>query len=306
MFGYTQEDIPTIRHWWPLAYPDDQYQQQVQEEWTRKVHQAIDTQSPIEPMEVVVTCKDGSKKNISWGFITIGKKNYAYGLDLTERKRAEESLYEANKKLRLLTSITRHDIVNQLMIMQSYLVLATDESDISLIQEYISKAHQMGARIETVLGFTREYETFGIISSGWQKIHQILEDAHNDVSLGEVTIENAIPIDIEIYADPIIRKVLTTLIENAVRHGKKITRIRFFCSQEENVVRIICEDDGIGIPLAEKEFIFDHGYGKHTGIGLFLSREILSITGLSIRECGESGEGARFEILVPAGKYRRT
>ena len=66
----------------------------------------------------------------------------------------------------------------------------------------------------------------------------------------------------------------------------------------------MCEDDGIGIPVAEKEYIFEHGFGKHTGIGLFLSREILSITGLSICECGEEGKGARFEITVPVGKFR--
>ena len=67
----------------------------------------------------------------------------------------------------------------------------------------------------------------------------------------------------------------------------------------------MCEDDGVGIADEEKDRIFEHQYGKHTGIGLFLSHEILSITGLSIRECGEEGKGARFEIIVPEGKYRR-
>jgi len=39
---------------------------------------------------------------------------------------------------------------------------------------------------------------------------------------------------------------------------------------------------------------------------LFLCREILSITGISDRENGEEGKGARFEILVPNGKFRFT
>ncbi len=72
----------------------------------------------------------------------------------------------------------------------------------------------------------------------------------------------------------------------------------------DNACIIVCEDDGIGILENEKDLIFEHGYGKHTGIGLFLSREILSITGLSIHECGEEGKGARFEITVPKGKFR--
>ena len=64
------------------------------------------------------------------------------------------------------------------------------------------------------------------------------------------------------------------------------------------------EDDGVGITDADKEHLFERGFGKHTGFGLFLSREILAITGISIRETGTAGTGARFEILVPKGAWR--
>ena len=67
---------------------------------------------------------------------------------------------------------------------------------------------------------------------------------------------------------------------------------------------IICEDDGSGIPLDEKERIFERGFGRNTGFGLFLSREILAIAGIEIRETGRPGEGARFELRVPPGEYR--
>ena len=92
MFGYTIEDVPSAKEWWPLAYPDENYRRQITDEWTRKVKYAIETQSPIEKMETVVSCKDGSKKNILWDFITLGDKNYSCGLDLTERKKAEEAM----------------------------------------------------------------------------------------------------------------------------------------------------------------------------------------------------------------------
>ena len=117
-------------------------------------------------------------------------------------------------------------------------------------------------------------------------------------------VENLIPQNLEIYADPIIRKVFSTLIENAIRHGGEITHIRLSSHMGENTQIITCDDDGLGVPSGEKGSIFDHGFGKNTGIGLFLAREILSITGLSIREVGIPGEGARFEILVPSGKFR--
>ncbi len=64
------------------------------------------------------------------------------------------------------------------------------------------------------------------------------------------------------------------------------------------------EDDGIGVRLDEKDQIFDKGFGSHTGLGLFLSREIFSITGITIIENGFFGKGAGFEIMVPPGTFR--
>ncbi|HUT39460.1 MAG TPA: ATP-binding protein, partial [Methanoregula sp.] len=63
-------------------------------------------------------------------------------------------------------------------------------------------------------------------------------------------------------------------------------------------------DNGNGIPDAIKEKIFERGYGKQKGMELFLVREILSITGITIKETGTFGKGARFEMLVPKGAYR--
>jgi PAS domain S-box-containing protein len=224
--------------------------------------------------------------------------------NITERKQAQEVLHESNKKLRMLTGITRHDIFNQLATVQIFQDLALVTSDLEKIHEYIYRAKEAGDRIEKTIGFTREYENFGIASSGWQLIHHIIESAKGEISPDNIIIQNLIPQNLEVYADPIIRKVFTTLIENAVRHGGSPSEIIFTCGKQDESVIITCKDDGVGVPSEEKEYIFDHGYGKHTGIGLFLAREILSITGLSIRECGVFGEGARFEIHVPTGKYR--
>jgi PAS domain S-box-containing protein len=99
LFGYTIEDVPSATVWWPLAYPDETYRNQIGEEWRRRIESAIKTHSTIEPMEVVVTCKDGSKKNISWGFVSTPTQNYSFGLDLTARKQAEAALQQVNADL---------------------------------------------------------------------------------------------------------------------------------------------------------------------------------------------------------------
>lgn len=131
MFGYTQEDIPTAEYWYSLAYPDADYRNLLVNEWTRRVKNAIDSQTPIEAMESVVRCKDGSTKNILWDFITLGDKNYAFGLDLTERKKAEEALrlseshlsvvFNNNHDMQLLVSVKPEGELRIVAVNQHYL-----------------------------------------------------------------------------------------------------------------------------------------------------------------------------------------
>jgi len=110
-----------------------------------------------------------------------------------------------------------------------------------------------------------------------------------------------------VYADPLLGRVLYNLIDNALRYGgEQMTVIRILSQESIRGLMIVCEDDGVGIPAGKKEAIFNRGYFKHTGFGLFLSREILAITGSTITETGEYGKGARFEITVPKGAYRFT
>jgi signal transduction histidine kinase len=182
--------------------------------------------------------------------------------------------------------------------------LALQSSDLEKIHEYVENARIAGEQIEKIISFTREYENFGIYGTGWLAIQPIVESACEEVECPGITFYNEIPQTLEILTDPIIRKVFTTLLENSIRHGEQVTQIRVRADRSNGDCIIVYEDDGIGIVGEDKEMIFEHGYGKHTGIGLFLAREILSITGLSIRECGTYQHGVRFEITVPTEKWR--
>ncbi len=101
-----------------------------------------------------------------------------------------------------------------------------------------------------------------------------------------------------------LERVFFNLIDNAVKHGVRVTAITVRCEREPDGILVIVEDNGVGIPAGEKEKIFERGFGKNTGLGLFLVREILAITGITIKEAGVYGKGARFEITVPRGVYR--
>jgi signal transduction histidine kinase len=98
--------------------------------------------------------------------------------------------------------------------------------------------------------------------------------------------------------------VFYNIVANAVEHGSQVSVIRLSATEMPECLLIRIEDDGIGIPTHDKEKIFQKGFGKNTGLGLFLSREILSITNITIKESGEFQRGARFELCVPKGIYR--
>jgi len=155
-----------------------------------------------------------------------------------------------------------------------------------------------------MIQFTKAYETIGETTPRWQDIRALVETAAKQVPTGNIVVKNDLPFGAEVFADPLIVKVCYNLIDNAVRHGGGITTIRFSAREHDGAFVIVCEDDGDGIPEALKEKIFEQGFGKNTGLGLFLARLVLSITGITIGETGEPGKGARFEITVPREKYR--
>lgn len=132
----------------------------------------------------------------------------------------------------------------------------------------------------------------------------LVDTAAKEITLGNIRVENDISAGMSVFADQLTIKVFFNLMDNAVRYGGKITTIRFSVEKLDGDCVIVCEDDGEGIAVDEKERIFERGFGKNTGLGLFLSREILAITGITIKETGEQGKGARFEMTVLEGMWR--
>lgn len=220
-----------------------------------------------------------------------------------ELNRFAQALNQANKKLNLLSSITRHDILNQLTAFLGYLELIEEETDDPKIKKYIELEKSIAETIRKQIQFTKDYHEIGVKSPQWFDVKKTIQTVTAPLPLCNGSLVININ-NLSIYADPLLEKVFYNLVENALRHGEGVSRITFSSILSEDSITIVCEDNGKGIPDKFKEAIFNRQYFKNTGFGLFLSREILGITGLSIKETGEQDNGGRFEITGPREYFR--
>ena len=217
-------------------------------------------------------------------------------------RRALDAMVLANRKMMLLESITRHDIKNQLGALLGFIELLKAKTTDPLLLQLIEKGVERAAKnIEQQIRFTGEYKQIGVHEPFWQDLETVLGRIHFPDT---VTLHADIR-GTGIFADPMLEKVFFNLLDNAIRHGVRVTEIRLSSRRDSGALVLLWEDNGIGIPADMKEKIFNRAaLGKNTGGGMFLSRMILEITGITIRETGEPGKGARFEIAVPPGMFR--
>ncbi len=224
--------------------------------------------------------------------------------EITERKRVEDALRQANRQLTLLTSITRHDIRNQIMGIIGYLSLAEMKSTDPALSDYFRKIESAITVIQSLITDSQEYQKVGQGAPVWQDLTRLLNIAEKGIIPGQVDIKNDLPAGTEIFADPMLEKVFFNLLDNSIRHGQRVTEVRISSCHAGRDLVVFWEDNGIGIAADEKERIFERGFGRNTGLGLFLVRDVLSLTGITIKETGIAGKGVRFEIIVPKGGYR--
>jgi PAS domain S-box-containing protein len=109
LFGYGPEEINCGADWWPRVYPDPDYRRATRTEWVRRCEVAIRDHTKIEPMELRVTCKDGSVRDVEVHFACVGANGIVTFVDLTDRKQAQEALVDANTALRVILEQRHRD-----------------------------------------------------------------------------------------------------------------------------------------------------------------------------------------------------
>ncbi len=222
--------------------------------------------------------------------------------DITERKRSEDAVKQVNRQLSLMSSITRHDCLNKIVATEGYIDLATKGIEDDATIDLLDKAQRSIEAIRSEMDLTHDLQELSDHDAQWVRIRDTIPEM---VSQHPVRIPEALH-QLEVFSNPMLPKVFINLVDNSLRHGVNATDLWIEYAEAPEGLTIAFNDNGVGIPPTDKERIFYRGYGKNTGLGLFLVREVLKLTNISIIENGSEGQGARFELKVPPGSYRFT
>jgi len=224
--------------------------------------------------------------------------------DITSRVHAETALKAANDKLSLLSRYS----VDHLHASVDQIIETVDEADThandATTRGYLERIRALAWNVVRQLFLTESYKDLGALPPVWMSVQQSLETARLPSDDGSVSIRCWAG-RLEVYADPLFSDVFTHLLENSLRHGGDFVKnIVVTYHETPDGLDLCINDDGTGIPAGKKHLVFEYDAGKHAGIGLFICRQIVEVTGMTIQETGTEGEGARFVIHVPPGGYR--
>ena len=224
-------------------------------------------------------------------------------VDVTARRNAEDALRQANTKLNVMGRLTRNDLMAAVSALRRQINAGLSEFDDPAIHQYLEKLEEDARFVQSRAEITRDYQDLGLRPSDWQPLQKVIREVTSCLLLPGVSVRPWVE-RLEVFADPLLDRVYSNLIENSARHGETVSEVIITYQLQDDGLVIYIEDDGVGIPGTEKEKIFEYRPGGEGGLGLFFVREVLSITNMTIRETGTPGEGARFEIHVPPDGYR--
>ena len=230
-------------------------------------------------------------------------------LDITERKKNEEKLREiiyknelTNEKLHVLGSLTRHDVGNKLMVVKSNIYLLKKLiGDNPKLVRYLEDIDLAIKQSDKMFEFSRFYEKIGVEDLSNTNVAQCFNQAAMLLpNLGAIKIVNDCQ-GLEVMADSLLKQLFYNFFDNSLKHGEKVTQIHLQFTKDVGGVKLFYEDNGVGIPEADKPRLFIEGFsgGKSTGLGLFLIKKMVEAYGWTITEDGKPGMGAKFTIFIP-------
>jgi PAS domain S-box-containing protein len=213
-----------------------------------------------------------------------------------------EKIQALNEKLRVVGGLTRHDVRNKLSTVTGYAyLLKKKHADQSDIVEGLSKMELAVKESVKIFDFAKMYEQIGAEELTTIDVEDKINEATALFSGSHPKIINECH-GLTVLADSFLRQLFYNFIDNTIKYGQKSTTIRVHYEKtDQDNLKLVYEDDGVGVPLENKAFLFKEGFstGGSTGFGLFLTRKMMDVYGWKIEENGEPESGAKFTMTIP-------
>ncbi len=205
-----------------------------------------------------------------------------------------------NEKLSVTGNLTRHDVQNKLAAITGYAYMAKKRlADNNELKSYLLQIEEGTKNIVKILDFAKSYELLGTQELEYVNVYKMVNEASSlFADLKGVTVLNECS-GFEVLADSLLMELFHNLIDNSLKYGEKIKHIRVFTQKnQDGTTDLIYQDDGAGIEPTMKDRLFQKGFGKGTGYGLYLIKRICEMYGWTIQENGEYGKGVRFLMKI--------
>jgi PAS domain S-box-containing protein len=212
--------------------------------------------------------------------------------DVTDQQRQQKQLERQNERLEEFTSVVSHDLRNPLNVAAGNLTLAQENGD----GDHLERADQALSRMETLIDDLLALAYVGTQSTDLEPVdlEEVVADAWETVDTHGATLVTQA--DTILIADRSrLHQLIENLIRNAIEHGGEAVTVTI----GDRANGFYVADDGPGIPVNERDEVFETGYSTRedgTGFGLNIVREVVDAHGWGIAVAESAEGGARFEI----------
>jgi signal transduction histidine kinase len=218
------------------------------------------------------------------------------------RKENSDRIEMMNEKLRVVGRLTRHDARNKLQAVNGWAYfLKKKHADEADVVEGMGKIEQAVKDVGAIFEFSKMYEQIGVEELTYVNVEAEVDEAAALFPGLTTKVVNDCH-GLILLADSFLRQLFFNFIDNTRKYGKKTTTIRVYCERaEQDSLKLVYEDDGVGISAENKSKLFSESFstGGSTGFGLFLTKKMMDVYGWTITEEGEPGKGAKFTLTIP-------